>query len=392
MERPLRERPVRLRHVQVDDDGVRLAVHDWPAASAGDGSPATVLFVHATGYHSRLWDSVISLMPRSIRCVAIDLRGHGMSDKPHPSSKPWSGDSEGGYYPYPLFGRDVLRAARALGLAGCVAVGHSMGAAAILNAAVVEPALFSGMLLLDPIIVPPERYATPSTSPLAAVATKRRSAFNSSEEFFDRLADRYPFNLWQPSTLADYCIHGLLPASDVSVGAVSGSPGGTGVVTEGKLLPQANHHRNRCDHHSSSAARTGLGPSDTRLAGLSPLEGATDPPPYTLACPPAIEGAAFGGSSRPEAAIHDKLAAITAPVLVLIAGRLKGEEEQEQEPEQEAEGEPLQWAVSPTDPELATRFGGKARMVGTGLSHFIPFEDPALVAGHAQELLRAGKL
>ena len=180
------------------------------------------------------------------------------------SSKPWTG-SEGGYYPYPLFGRDVLRAARALGLAGCVAVGHSMGAAAILNAAVVEPALFSGMLLLDPIIVPPERYTTPSTSPLAVVATKRRSDFASAEEFHDRLADRYPFNLWQPSTLADYCIHGLLPAGDVIVGAVSGSPGGTGAVTEGELLAEGNRHRNRCahHHHSSSPARTGLGPSDT---------------------------------------------------------------------------------------------------------------------------------
>ena len=75
MERPLRERAVRLRHVQVDDDGVRLAVHDWPAASAGDGSPATVLFVHATGYHSRLWDGVISLMPPHIRCL-LEAREH----------------------------------------------------------------------------------------------------------------------------------------------------------------------------------------------------------------------------------------------------------------------------------------------------------------------------
>lgn len=49
-----------------------------------------VLLVHATGYHARLWDGVIDAMPRSVRCVAIDQRGHGASDKPAPSSKPWT--------------------------------------------------------------------------------------------------------------------------------------------------------------------------------------------------------------------------------------------------------------------------------------------------------------
>src|SRR5947209_6384480 len=89
-------------------NGISLAVWDWP----GPGVP--LLFVHATGYHGRCWDRVIEHFPDH-RCIAVDLRGHGQSDKP------------GLLAHWRVMGEDIAAVARALGLNGAVAVGHSMG-------------------------------------------------------------------------------------------------------------------------------------------------------------------------------------------------------------------------------------------------------------------------
>ena len=54
------------------------AVIDGPV----DG-PA-VVFLHALGTNLSIWDQVVDLLPKSLRTLRIDQRGHGASDVPEP--------------------------------------------------------------------------------------------------------------------------------------------------------------------------------------------------------------------------------------------------------------------------------------------------------------------
>src|SRR6516164_7072931 len=92
----------------VEVDGGPLAVFERP------GSEPTILFAHATGFHARCWNQIIARIP-DCRCVAFDMRAHGLSFKPGPP------------YHWRQFGRDSAALVRQLSLRGAVGVGHSMG-------------------------------------------------------------------------------------------------------------------------------------------------------------------------------------------------------------------------------------------------------------------------
>jgi pimeloyl-ACP methyl ester carboxylesterase len=107
-----------VRRVAVQRGAVTLAVYDWPA-DAGANAPVVVLS-HGTGFHGRCWDAVVERMPRGVRCIALDHRGAGLSEKPAPSSRPWSDgwtDVDQCYYAYPQFGQDTMDVMDALGIA-----------------------------------------------------------------------------------------------------------------------------------------------------------------------------------------------------------------------------------------------------------------------------------
>lgn len=55
-------------------DGGTINAFDW----GGDGAPT--LFLHGGALSAHTWDLVCPLLRRDLRCVALDLRGHGDSD------------------------------------------------------------------------------------------------------------------------------------------------------------------------------------------------------------------------------------------------------------------------------------------------------------------------
>ncbi len=177
--------------VFIERNSPRLAVWEWPGA----GPP--VLFAHATGFHGRLWDQVARRLSGR-RALAIDFRGHGRSGKPDPP------------YRWPDFGDDILAVAGDLDLRGATGVGHSMGGHALVSAAARQPDVFSALLLIDPVIFPPEYYTAPP--PDASFIRHRRAVWKSPEEMFERYHARRPFAGWDPAVLRDYCRFGLLPA------------------------------------------------------------------------------------------------------------------------------------------------------------------------------------
>jgi pimeloyl-ACP methyl ester carboxylesterase len=199
------ERAPELRRIPVD--GAVLACFDWPAAarsnSSSDGAP--VLFAHATGYHARVWDVIVRALP-SRRVVAVDMRGHGRSDRTP-------------VVHWKVFGEDLAALVRALDLRGVVGVGHSMGGHALVDAAARCPERFARLALFDPVIASPEEYGEGAALAARAGDTphptaRRKSRFASPDEMFERFRARSPYAAFDPRTLRDYCEHGLLPAAD----------------------------------------------------------------------------------------------------------------------------------------------------------------------------------
>ncbi len=172
-------------------NGVELSVFEWP----GDGPP--IFFAHATGFHARCWDAVVRELPGR-HCIAVDMRGHGRSDKPP------------GEYRWHQFGEDVAALGRELGITGAIGVGHSMGGHSVTLAAAREPGLFSGLVLVDPVILPRSAYtaAPPAGEHFAA---RRRNEWDSPNAMFERFQSRAPYSAWREDVLRDYCNYGLLP-------------------------------------------------------------------------------------------------------------------------------------------------------------------------------------
>lgn len=269
---------------RIRGDGVDLQLYEWP----GEGRP--IFLAHATGFHARCWDQVVARLPGR-HVYAIDMRGHGRSEKPEPP------------YPWGAFGRDVAAVAGEIGLRGAIGVGHSKGGFAVTMAAGLVPAAFASLLLVDPVIM--ERAAYESMgAPGEHFASRRRDRWASPEEMFERFRERPPFALWKAEVLRDYCRYGLLAADD-----------GDG---------------------------------------------------YVLACPPRIEAAVYAGSAG-AVEVYDAIETIDVPVTILRA-------------RERAEDGAMDMNTSPTAPKLASHFRKATDVPLPHLSHFIPMEQPELVA------------
>jgi lipase len=185
------------------------------ATSAGEicwfewGQPSdrpSLLLLHATGFHARLWDQVVAALPHGTHVIAPDQLGHGRSTKPA-SLADWAVTADA---LLPLI--DRFAGTR---LIGC---GHSMGGYVLTRLAAERPDAFAHIFLIDPVIMPPEFYVgaadVPVPDPVEHPVARRRARWDGWEAMNAHFASRAPYAHWQPQALADYCRFGLLPAAD----------------------------------------------------------------------------------------------------------------------------------------------------------------------------------
>jgi pimeloyl-ACP methyl ester carboxylesterase len=111
-------------------DGVNISYE-----TSGAGDP--VVLIHGLGSFVGDWQAQTDALAREFQVVAIDLRGHGESDKPP------------GPYSVPLFASDVGAVIRALRLGPSHVVGLSLGGAVAFQLAVDQPALVRSLTIIN---------------------------------------------------------------------------------------------------------------------------------------------------------------------------------------------------------------------------------------------------
>lgn len=114
---------------------VRVSDIDIYYEMSGDGEP--LVLIHGLGSSSRDWELQIPAFSAQHKVIAIDLRGHGRSDKP------------AGPYSIPLFAADTARLMEVLNIPAAHIVGLSLGGMVAFQLAVSWPAFVQSLVIVN---------------------------------------------------------------------------------------------------------------------------------------------------------------------------------------------------------------------------------------------------
>ncbi|WP_031529815.1 alpha/beta fold hydrolase [Dyadobacter crusticola] len=115
----------------IENDNTRLATH---TSGIGD---ITLLFVHGGFIDKTYWKDQVAFFSERFKVVTLDLARHGESES---ERSDWTVES---------FGRDVIEVIKQLELTNVILIGHSLGAAAILEAGIAFPGPVIGFIAVD---------------------------------------------------------------------------------------------------------------------------------------------------------------------------------------------------------------------------------------------------
>ena len=195
----------------------------WDAA---DPRAPSLHFAHANGFNALTYRTLLEALAAEMRIYATDLRGHGQTSL---AANPK------GMGTWLIYRDDILRTMHELDGRPKMLVGHSMGATASLAAALAKPGWVTGLVLVEPVIMPPRylRWARwmkalglgERASPLIAQARRRRSIFASREAMFDAYRGRGAFRTWPEDVVRDYIVGGTVDYLDDKQVRLSCTPG-----------------------------------------------------------------------------------------------------------------------------------------------------------------------
>ena len=116
---------------RVTVDGMSFHYRDW----GGIGPPITLFHGLASTCH--IWDMVAPILAQDYAVIAVDQRGHGLTEKPD--------------YGYDIgtVTKDALGVIRGLNIENPLVIGHSWGGSVALNMAVEAPELIRGLVWVD---------------------------------------------------------------------------------------------------------------------------------------------------------------------------------------------------------------------------------------------------
>ncbi|MGD2187154.1 MAG: alpha/beta hydrolase [Desulfobacterales bacterium] len=182
----------------------RIHYLDW----GGDGLQAH--FLHGNGFCAGTYTPFIRHLIDDLHILASDVRGHGGSDQPRVERvRHWD-----------IFAEDLKMLIEQKMSAPVIGIGHSLGAVTTYIAAAQYPQLFSGIVLIDPVILPRrllwfiaamKLLGLRGNLPLAKMARRRRRMFKGKQEALRLFAaGRGIFKNWSKEFVHAYLECGLL--------------------------------------------------------------------------------------------------------------------------------------------------------------------------------------
>jgi pimeloyl-ACP methyl ester carboxylesterase len=172
-----------------------------PIYDFGGHGPVIHLSV-ANGFPPQTYKPLLDPLTRGHRIISALPRALWSSPPPPESLRSWRQIAD-----------DILTSIREREISDLVAIGHSMGAVASTQAAIVEPGRFKALILLEPTFLPFQFVAYAGLMralgqmrrfPLVKGALRRRSQFASVEEAYSYWRGKALFGDWRDDVLRLY--------------------------------------------------------------------------------------------------------------------------------------------------------------------------------------------
>jgi pimeloyl-ACP methyl ester carboxylesterase len=176
-------------------DGLSLHVLEW----SREGTP--LVFVHGFGNDAHIWDDAAPAVATYYRTLAVDLRGHGDSDR-DPECR----------YDYEFHVADLEAVLAKLGVERLVLVGHSLGGRIGTLFAGRHPDRMAGLVIVDSAPELDVRGTVRIRVDLQKNSDEGGASFAAEAEYRDALAHAYPAA--SRETLARMAHHGLRRRDD----------------------------------------------------------------------------------------------------------------------------------------------------------------------------------
>jgi len=175
---------------------------------SGAGTPVLHLS-HANGFPISVYLPLMSELAKGFRVIGLSLRGQdGLGE---------------GILSWHRLAMDLIGFLDSLRVGPVLGLGHSIGAVTTMFSAARRPDLFSGIVLLDPVLLP-RRYifltrllklaGRKDRFPLAVRARKRRNGWQSRREALEFFRGKNLFQGWEESFLRAYVTYALRPDAD----------------------------------------------------------------------------------------------------------------------------------------------------------------------------------
>ena len=164
--------------------GLTLRVREWP----GDGPP--VVLAHGLASNSRIWDDVADRLAARFRVVALDQRGHGLSDRP----------TDG--YAFDRVAGDLRGLVDALDLGRATIVGHSWGGNVALVYAATFPELTRALVLVDGGLIEPSANPEMTLDRILVDLAPPDLTMFTFEELLARVRSGDAASYWSPTVEA----------------------------------------------------------------------------------------------------------------------------------------------------------------------------------------------
>lgn len=190
------------RHTIHCDSQARINGISYLKKDSGQHGP-TLHLAHATGFNAQTYTSLFEKINANITLYAMDMRGHGQSTAPANPTK---------LHSWHTYEKDLIAFIDTLSEPVFLA-GHSIGAAISIAAAAARPEQVKGLILLEPVILPPSADLLITAAkglklghklPIAEGAKNRSSKFPSEAAAIERYKGRGAFKSWPDEWIKNY--------------------------------------------------------------------------------------------------------------------------------------------------------------------------------------------